>query len=154
MRNGILAVLAGAVLVLAAGGCAQPKGNMLAVVANEVDFDKKVIGSKTPVLVDFYKEKCPPCVTQEVVLENLQEEFRGRVTFMKFKVREASMARREPKIMERYKLFWAPTMILFVDGKEAARCGIRNEGELREILNKALKEAPSAAGASGGEPTP
>ena len=148
MRNGILAVLAG-VLVLAAGGCAQPKGNVLGVIANEADFDAKVIGSKTPVLVDFYKEKCPPCVTQEVVLENIQEEFRGRVTIMKFKVREASMARCEPKIMDRYKLFWAPTMILFVDGKEALRCGIRNEGELREILNKALNAAPPATGVSG-----
>lgn len=101
------------------GGCtpegriptAQTDGQLINVIAQ----------SPRPVLVDFYKDNCPTCVVQEAELEPLLDEYAGKVTFVRFKIREATMAEVSRRIMDRYQLFWVPTTILFVNGREKQR---------------------------------
>ncbi|MCY2925582.1 MAG: thioredoxin family protein [Planctomycetota bacterium] len=136
---GVFAACAAA--VLAAGGCGTQ--GKLANIPNQAEFQRQVVESKTPVLVDFYKDNCPTCVVQEAALESIYDEFNGKVTMVKFKIREATMAGAAPEIMDRYKLFWVPTMILFVNGQEKQRWVFNHgEQEIREVLNKVVAGAP------------
>ena len=42
------------------------------------EFEKQVLGSKIPVLVDFYTEWCPPCREMAPILEKLEAEMKGQ----------------------------------------------------------------------------
>lgn len=142
MRNTTMtAVLAALVLAMAAGGC-QTQGK-LADIPNQAEFDRQVVQSQRPVLVDFYKDHCPTCVIQEATLENICDEYQGKVTFVRFKIREATMASSAPEVMDKYNLFWVPTMILFVNGQEKQRWVFNHgEQELRDVLDKVVAGAP------------
>jgi thioredoxin 1 len=108
-------------------------------LATAAEFDQQITTAKGPVLMDFYKNACPTCVVQEAVLEQLSEEYKGQVTFAKFKIREAYMVPSNPVIYKRYNLFWVPTVILFVDGKEKQRWVFNHSAEeFRPAINEAL----------------
>jgi thioredoxin 1 len=50
---------------------------------NEADFNREVIESPIPVLVDFWSEKCPPCMGLLPVLGQLDEDLAGRAKIVK-----------------------------------------------------------------------
>ncbi|MDX2469952.1 MAG: thioredoxin domain-containing protein, partial [SAR324 cluster bacterium] len=50
------------------------------VVLSDADFEEKVLKSSTPVLVDFWADWCGPCKSIAPYLEQLAEEFDGKVT--------------------------------------------------------------------------
>jgi len=137
--------VAALMLAMAAGGCATQ--GTLTNIADTTDFQHKVIEAKGPVIVDFYKDGCPTCVLQEVCVERLADEYGRQVTFTKFKVREATMISSCPEFMDQHQLFWVPTVILFVDGKEKQRWEL-NHGEedfrpaLDDVIRKAGRQAP------------
>jgi|GEM_PF-1083872 len=135
--GGVLACLLSPLL---AAGCTQGK---LAELHTAADFDRYVVRSGRPVLVDFYKESCPTCVVQEAELEQLCDQYAGKVTFAKFKIRDPNMADSCPQIMARYKLFWVPTTILFVGGREKARWTLNHlAAEFRPALDAAAGRRP------------
>ena len=55
---------------------------------NESDFDKVVIKSKIPVLVDFWAPWCRPCMMTAPILDELADEYTGKMTFTKMNVDE------------------------------------------------------------------
>jgi thioredoxin-like negative regulator of GroEL len=55
--------------------------NLTAVTSE--DFDQSVIKADSPVLVDFYADWCGPCKTQTPILDELAQEFDGKVKFAK-----------------------------------------------------------------------
>ncbi len=143
LAAGLLAAAMAGVL----GGCGQ---SSLVNLNDEAQFDRQVVGSDKPVLVDFYKDGCPTCLLQESTLEPLAKEYAGRVAFYRFKIREATMVPANKPIMDRYNLFWVPTVILFVNGKERERWTFNHgAGEFRPALNAALAGTPPADNASG-----
>ncbi len=153
-RGRAVGVIACAALALLAGGCSGG-GVKLTAIQDASDFDRQVVGARQPVLVDFYKNACPTCVVQEGVLEQLAQEYQGRVTFTKFKIREMTMAGTSPELMDRYKLFWVPTVILFVDGKETRRWVFNHGAEdFRPALNAAAGKAAPQTSADAVSPTP
>lgn len=138
-----LAAIAVASVLVVSSGCSTQ--NKLASLQSEQEFDQRVLRSDKPVLVDFYKNNCPTCVLQEAALEPLTDEYAGRVEFYRFKIREATMASAAPAIMDRYNLFWVPTVILFVDGKEHKRWTFNHgTGEFRKALDAVLAGKPAA----------
>jgi thioredoxin 1 len=134
------------------GGCATE--GKIQPIATTADFQQQVVEAKGPVLVDFYKDNCPTCVLQEACLDALADEYAGEVRFAKFKVREAYMLSSCPEFMDYYKLFWVPTVILFVDGQEKHRW-VLNHGAndfrpaLDEVSGKALAAGPAPVGPAG-----
>lgn len=145
----VYALLAASVMLL--GGCQAPEGK-LTVLQDSTEFDRNVVLAKGPVLVDFYKDPCPTCVVQEAEIEKLFDEYQGRVSFVKFKIRDEVMNGVNTDIMERYNLFWVPTVILFVNGQEKQRWVFNHlAAEIRPSLNaalagKAIPAAPVTAG--------
>lgn len=74
-------------------------------------FEKLVLQSPRPVLVDFWATWCAPCRMVAPILEELSETYAGRLTIAKVDVDRARM------VAMRYRIQSIPTMALFVDGQ-------------------------------------
>ncbi len=106
----LVGAMAGLLVVTIHGGAFGLSGGS---IKSSEEFDRKVLESAKPVLVDFFINNCPPCKRLEPVLDELADEFAGRVEFYKLnsnEVREVSAA---------YGIEAAPTVILFVKGEIA-----------------------------------
>ncbi|MCI6967315.1 thioredoxin [bacterium] len=77
----------------------------------EAGFDAEVLGSKELVLVDFWASWCGPCRMIAPVLDELAEEYAGRVKICKVNVDE------EPALAQRYKIMSIPAVFLFRGGE-------------------------------------
>ncbi len=97
------------------------------------NFDKVVTQAKTPVLVDFWAAWCGPCRMVAPVVEELAEEYDGKISFAKVDVDQ------NPKIAGRYGIMSIPTLILFKDGKPITNIvGFRPKPQLKQSLDAAL----------------
>jgi thioredoxin 1 len=81
---------------------------------SDASFESDVLGSKTPVLVDFWAEWCGPCRQIGPALEELSEEMAGSVTIAKINIDES------PETPGRYGVRGIPTLMLFKDGELAS----------------------------------
>lgn len=79
------------------------------------NFEKEVASSKEPVLIDFWAPWCMPCKIIAPSVERIAEEMKGKIKVMKSNVDEA------PEIATELSIMNIPTLVLFKDGKEAAR---------------------------------
>ena len=78
------------------------------------NFDKEVLEADIPVLVDFYADWCGPCKMMAPAVEQLAEEYDGKIKVGKCNIDE------EEEIRARYGVMSIPTMKIFVKGKEEA----------------------------------
>jgi len=79
---------------------------------SEENFEKEVINSELPVLVDFWAEWCGPCRAVGPVLEEISNQYADKFRVAKVNVDE------NPELASEYGIRSIPTMILFKDGKE------------------------------------
>lgn len=97
------------------------------------DFEAEVIDSELPVLVDFWADWCGPCKIIAPRLDELADEYDGRVKFVKIDVDAC------PTIALNYGIRSIPTLIIFKDGKEADRkAGAAPKSVLKQFLDSAL----------------
>lgn len=98
------------------------------LIINEDNFEKEVLQSDLPVMVDFYADWCVPCKMMAPVVEALAEEYEGKCKVGKCDV-ETSM-----ELSTEYKVSSIPTIIIFKNGVIAARF---NGGvSKKELINK------------------
>ena len=96
---------------------------------SENGFDKVVLKSKEPVLVDFYATWCGPCKMMSPILEQLSEE-KTDVKFAAIDVDEAE------RLAIKYGISSIPCMILFNNGEEADRViGAVPKSKLMEVVS-------------------
>jgi thioredoxin 1 len=76
-------------------------------------FDKEVIQSDLPVLVDFWAPWCGPCRMVAPLVEELAKDFEGRAKVMKLDVDN------NPATAAKYGIFSIPTILIFKEGKVA-----------------------------------
>jgi thioredoxin 1 len=74
-------------------------------------FDSEVLKSPTPVLVDFWAEWCGPCRMIAPTVEQLSNEYAGRLKVVKMNVDE------NPDVPIHYGIQSIPTLVLFKDGE-------------------------------------
>lgn len=99
---------------------------------NSENFEREVLDSNEPVLVDFYADWCGPCKMMGPIVEELAEKLQGKA-----KVGKVNVDENQDLAME-YTVMSIPTLIIFRDGKEAKRfVGVRDKNEL---LNEFLKD--------------
>lgn len=100
---------------------------------NNSNFDKVVVESGNPVLVDFWAPWCGPCRMLAPHVEKMAEEFSGRLTVAKVNADES------PELCVRYRIVSIPALYLFKNGEIAAKTiGYMEEDELREFIEKSL----------------
>ena len=96
----------------------------------DTNFEQEVLNSEQPVLVDFWAEWCGPCRLLAPVIDDLAEEYKGKVKVGKVD----TDANRDVSL--RYGISAIPTVILFRDGKVAQKfVGLRQEKEFKEVLD-------------------
>ncbi len=102
----------------------------------EVDdgqFDQTVLKSPIPVLVDFWAPWCRPCTMIAPILDELAEEYSGRITFARMDVDQNA------KTAARYQVMSIPTLLLFKNGGPISNMvGLRPKEELKQSLDAAL----------------
>ncbi len=96
---------------------------------NSDNFEKEVLNSEKPVLVDFFADWCGPCKMMAPVIEELADELDGKAKVGKINVDENS------DIAVEYNVMSIPTLIVFKNGKEDKRfVGLRNKEELLNLF--------------------
>ena len=103
------------------------------IVVDDGNFDQTVLRAETPVLVDFWAPWCRPCIMAAPVLEELAEEYAGRITIAKLDVDQ------NPKTAAQYKIMAIPNLIIFKNGQPASQIvGYKPKTELKRELDAAL----------------
>lgn len=98
---------------------------------NDSDFSETVLGASGPVLVDYWAEWCGPCKAIAPALDQLAEEYDGRVTIAKLNIDD------NPEVPMRYAVRGIPTLMLFVKGEvEATKVGAASKAELAAFLDE------------------
>ena len=97
------------------------------------DFEKEVLQSDKPVLVDFFADWCGPCKMMAPVVEQLAEELEGKAKVGKLNIDE------NMDIAEKYRVMNIPTFLIFKDGQEKERIvGAVSKNELKNKLEQTL----------------
>jgi thioredoxin 1 len=103
--------------------------NVAAVTA--ADFEKEVLQSDVPVLVDFWAVWCTPCRMIAPHVEAISQEFSGKARVYKVDVES------EHEIAGRFNIAAIPTLLLFKDGKVADQ--IVGAVQKKDIVSKLQK---------------
>ncbi len=103
------------------------------IAVDDSNFDQVVLKSKKPVLVDFWAAWCGPCRMVAPVVDELAEEYTGKIDFAKVDVDQ------NPKIAGQFAVMSIPTLVLFKNGKPVTNLvGFRPKAELKKSLDATL----------------
>ncbi len=104
-----------------------------AIQITNLTFDEKVSSSSRPVLVDFWAEWCAPCRMLSPTIDQIAEDYDGKVTVGKINIDE------EPELAQRFGVMSIPTLILFKDGSIVSRSvGVVGKDKIAAMLDAAL----------------
>ena len=97
------------------------------------DFEEKVNKSSIPVLVDFWAPWCGPCVTIGPTLEEIAEEYNGRLVVAKMNVDENA------NVPTEFGVRSIPFMVLIKDGKMVdSMVGAQPKEKIKEVIEKVM----------------
>ncbi|MBO5275088.1 MAG: thioredoxin [Clostridia bacterium] len=102
------------------------------ILTNE-NFENEVLNSDIPVLVDFWAEWCGPCRMLGPVVEQIAEEYEGKLKVGKINVDE------QRDLAMKYSIASIPTLLIFRNGEIAANSiGFKTKAALAKMLDELL----------------
>ncbi len=99
----------------------------------DADFDQNVVNASTPALVDFWAEWCMPCKMMAPTIDELADEYTGKVVIGKVNTDE------NRNISMQFGISAIPTVILFKDGEMIKKfVGLQQKADLKAAIDEAL----------------
>mgnify|MGYP003452477863 CR=1 FL=1 len=97
----------------------------------DANFEAEVLQSATPVLVDYWAEWCGPCKMIAPILDDLSQDYEGRLQIAKMNVDE------NQAIPAKFGIRGIPTLMLFKDGQVIDQIvGAVPKSRIKELLDK------------------
>ena len=102
---------------------------MTEITLTKENFEKEVMNSDQPVLIDFWAVWCGPCRMLSPVIAEIADEYRGKVKVGKVNVDE------QPELASRFLVKSIPTVVVIRDGKVTnTSVGYRPKEEIAALL--------------------
>jgi thioredoxin 1 len=100
------------------------------VPVSDDNFEDEVLKSSFPVLVDYWAEWCGPCKMIAPVLDEIADEYDGKLKIAKLNIDD------NPNTPPRYGIRGIPTLMLFKDGEvEATKVGAVSKSQLTAFID-------------------
>ena len=100
------------------------------IAISDNDFEKEVLASNIPALVDFWAPWCGPCKAMAPILEDVAQKYVGKVKFAKIDIDQ------NPATPPKFAVRGIPTLILFKDGQVmGTQVGLVNKSDLVRFID-------------------
>ncbi|WP_018936925.1 thioredoxin TrxA [Thioalkalivibrio sp. ALJ24] len=101
------------------------------IYTSDASFDEDVLKSDQPVLVDYWAEWCGPCKMIAPILDEIAEEYAGKVKVAKLNIDD------NPSTPPKFGIRGIPTLMLFKNGDvEATKVGALSKSQLTAFLDQ------------------
>jgi len=102
-------------------------------VSDAKSWEVDVVNSDIPVFVDFWAEWCGPCRMVSPVVEELSNDYKGKVKFVKVNVDEAN------ELASKFNVFSIPTLIILNKGELVSQqVGAASKEPYKSMIDRAL----------------
>ena len=110
------------------------------VQADAGNWEAEVMQSPELVMVDFWAVWCGPCQMVAPIVEDLAQEYNGKLKVMKLNTDEA------PEVAGRYQIMSIPTILFFKDGQLVEKIvGARPKQQFKQIIDSLLSQSSATA---------
>jgi len=97
---------------------------------SDTEFETEVLNSNEPVLIDYWAEWCGPCKMIAPILEEVAEEYAGKLRVAKINIDD------NPLTPPKYNIRGIPTLMLFKNGNvEATKVGSVSKSQLTAFID-------------------
>lgn len=102
---------------------------MAEIIITKENFNEEVLHSDIPVLVDFWATWCGPCMMLAPTVEEIADEYDGKIKVGKVNVDE------EPFLAEQFGIQFIPTLIVFKNGEQTEKAtGLLQKKQILQLL--------------------
>lgn len=100
------------------------------VYVTDTSFGEEILKSDVSVLVDYWADWCGPCKMIAPILEEIAQEYEGKIKVAKLNIDE------NPETPPKYGIRGIPTLMLFKDGNvEATKVGALSKSQLTAFID-------------------